>query len=376
MIELRHMHVLLVEDNLGDARLVQLSLKAETMVEFDVVHVDTIALAKERLKTGPVDAVLLDLSLPDSFGMNTVRAVIEAAPTVPIVVLTGLDDAEVGYRAVMEGAQDYLVKGHADGDQLRRAILYAEYRKSSQLMIESLNQRLDHILTALGEGVVGLDMSGKIIFHNPAILQMCGLSPEQIVGGVPQEALGEVGIHANARAFPGSEIAQTLEDGEVRHVSDAFLTRGDGTHVPVDYIVTPMKDGDGIEGAVVAYRDVSDRQQAFDVLQRQLGFHQKMIDALPLPLFYLDPEFVVLGCNLAFERQAKKSAFSMLGQYAHDVLPEEIAKILDEAVEKVEAGENYQEKLDFDGQSLLVTITAIEADTGELLGCACSLSRL
>ncbi|MBI5121512.1 MAG: PAS domain-containing protein [Rhodospirillales bacterium] len=375
MINLRHMNVLLVEDNPGDARLVQMALGAETLVEFDIVHVDSLSRAKEQLQAGPVDAILLDLSLPDSFGMNTVRSVMEAAPMVPIVVLTGLDDAEVGYKAVKEGAQDYLVKGHTDGDQLRRAILYAEYRKSSQLTIERLNQRLDHILNALGEGVVGLDMNGATVFLNPEILRMTGTEAGELMGRLPHDALREVDMQGVRQVFEGSPIALTLRDGEVRHVSDVFLTKTGGEKIPVEYIVTPMQDGGRIEGAVVAYHDVSDRQHAFDVLQRQLGFHQQMIDALPLPIFYLDAECVVLGCNLAFERRMGKSAFAFLGQDALKALPEPIAKMLERWLDRLEEGESCSEKIVL-ADPVTLTVSPIVDPAGELLGFAGTLSRI
>ncbi len=376
MSELRHMRVLLVEDNAGDARLVQLALASETLVEFDVVHADCLAVAKERLAAGGIDAVLLDLSLPDSFGMNTVRAVMEAAPAVPIVVLTGLDDAKVGYDSVKEGAQDYLVKGHADGDQLRRAILYAEYRKASQLTIERLHHRHDQILSSLGEGVVGLDASGKTVFLNPEILRMTGLASDDVMGRFPQTAFREIDADGRLCLFEGSQIAKTLADGQVRHVSDVFLTSQDGTPIPVDYIVNPMRgQADGIEGAVVAYRDVSDRQQAFDVLRRQLDFHQRMIDAVALPLFYLDTECVILGCNLAFGKLVDKAPFAMLGQHAPDSLPVAIGGVLTGAMDRLLDGETVSLEILLD-EMVLLTLAPITDAREELLGFVGALSRV
>jgi PAS domain S-box-containing protein len=368
------MHVLLVEDNPGDAKLVQMALKAETMVEFNIVHVETLARAKECLAKGGIDAVLLDLSLPDSFGMKTIRAVMEAAPKVPIIVLTGLDDAEVGYKSVVEGAQDYLVKGHADGDQLRRAILYSEYRKHAQQTIESLNLRLDHILSSLGEGVVGIGLDGKVVFHNPEVLRMCELSPGDLENVVPQVALGEVDRHGVSSSFEASAIARTLQDGKVRHVSDTCLTRSDGALVPVDYIVTPMKDGETIEGAVVAYRDVSDREQAFDVLKRQLDFHQRMIDALPQPIFYLDRDFTMLGCNAVFEKEGGVAALSILGKFALEVLPDRLSSALEGALDSLQSGQVCLAEITGDGGSIL-KVTPIVGDDGTVLGFAGTLLK-
>src|SRR5688500_18485298 len=114
--------VLLVEDNLADARLFQAMLD-EYSGEYPTVHVERLSEALRRLtQEGEFAIVLLDLSLPDSTGLDTIRAVRKQAPQIPIIVLTGLDDEEVGTKAVQEGAQDYLVKGQFIASAFMRAI--------------------------------------------------------------------------------------------------------------------------------------------------------------------------------------------------------------------------------------------------------------
>jgi signal transduction histidine kinase len=123
--------ILLVEDNPGDARLLRETLRDGCVWPYDVEHVDRLGPALERLQSGDAaDVVLLDLSLPDAHGLDTVRRTLEAAPEVPIIVLTGLSDDALALEAVHAGAQDYLVKGEAAGDVLARAILYAIQRKA------------------------------------------------------------------------------------------------------------------------------------------------------------------------------------------------------------------------------------------------------
>jgi signal transduction histidine kinase len=122
--------VLLVEDNPGDARLIREELReversGEGAAAFSLVCADRLAAGLERLEAGKVDVVLLDLSLPDGHGLGTLERVREAAPSTPVLVLTGLDDHELAARAVSEGAQDYLVKGRVDGGVLGRTIRYA-----------------------------------------------------------------------------------------------------------------------------------------------------------------------------------------------------------------------------------------------------------
>lgn len=126
-MELHFTRVLLIEDNPGDAFLVG-ELLDEVGEEFRLEHVTTLEAALKRLEHGGFEAILLDLSLPDASGLEGVRAVTQAAPEVPVVVMTGLADEGMARAAVREGAQDYLVKGQADGSGLVRAVRYAVER--------------------------------------------------------------------------------------------------------------------------------------------------------------------------------------------------------------------------------------------------------
>ncbi|HEV2125230.1 MAG TPA: ATP-binding protein, partial [Chloroflexota bacterium] len=121
--------VLLVEDNLSDARLIEESLKRARPLEADgrveLRRVARLEDALQAIAAEPPDAILLDLTLPDSRGLETFRRVHDRAPTVPVVVLSGLADESVAARAVRDGAQDYLVKGQADGQVLVRSLRYA-----------------------------------------------------------------------------------------------------------------------------------------------------------------------------------------------------------------------------------------------------------
>ena len=121
--------VLLVEDNPGDARLVEIALSEPGPVEFKLERVGLLSAALRRLEKEEFNIMLLDLSLPDSQGMDTVTAVREQHQEVPIVVLTGLDDESKALGALRTGAQDYLVKGTATGETLRRTIRYAIERR-------------------------------------------------------------------------------------------------------------------------------------------------------------------------------------------------------------------------------------------------------
>ncbi len=116
---------LLVEDNEGDHRLLKAALAEVSDSQIELGHVSRLADAVNWLAREKFDVMLLDLSLPDSQGLNTLAQARQAAPGVPIVVMTGLDDAAMAIRALESGAQDYLVKAKFDGNQLVRAIRHA-----------------------------------------------------------------------------------------------------------------------------------------------------------------------------------------------------------------------------------------------------------
>ncbi len=116
--------ILLVEDNLGDAVIFREKLDASDL-DYELVHAKRLADGLEQLHSGHFDIMMVDLSLPDAHGMEAVIKVREAAPTHPLIVLTGLDDARAAAEAKHRGAVDYLVKWYVDSDSLARYIRYA-----------------------------------------------------------------------------------------------------------------------------------------------------------------------------------------------------------------------------------------------------------
>src|SRR5438270_906756 len=111
MLDTTSCNILLIEDNPGDARLIQMMLEGWQDTRFEFNCVRRLSEGLETLTARTIDALLLDLTLPDSYGIDTLIRVHKHAPRLPIVVLTGLDDAELGIKALQSGAQDYLVKG-------------------------------------------------------------------------------------------------------------------------------------------------------------------------------------------------------------------------------------------------------------------------
>src|SRR5215211_2653320 len=133
--------VLLVEDNPGDARLVEILLsEVDSLGSFEITPAERLDEALEHLDDSTFDVILLDLSLPDSSGLETVEVVRTRVPLTPLVVLTGRDDEETALRALQSGAEDYLVKGRGDSELMARSIRYAIERKKAEENLAHLKQ--------------------------------------------------------------------------------------------------------------------------------------------------------------------------------------------------------------------------------------------
>ncbi|MCZ6679061.1 MAG: EAL domain-containing protein [Candidatus Poribacteria bacterium] len=147
--------VLLVEDNPTDFLLLREALAEATVVQFKLTRVDSLSEALRRVSEQGFDVILLDLSLPDSHGFDTLRQMHAQASDVPIVVLTGTDDETLAVKAVQAGAQDYLVKYEVDSRLLVRVVRYAIERKATEKHLAQL-ARYDS-LTGLANRALFMD---------------------------------------------------------------------------------------------------------------------------------------------------------------------------------------------------------------------------
>lgn len=155
-------NVLLIEDNPGDARLLRELLQETGSSQFELVHADRFSEALTWLSQRRFDVVLLDLSLPDAHGLDTISRLGSQAEGTPIVILTGLNDEEIAIRALQQGAQDYLVKGHADGQLLARALRYSIQRHKAEESLKARNREL-MVLRKISEAILAsLDLNSVL----------------------------------------------------------------------------------------------------------------------------------------------------------------------------------------------------------------------
>lgn len=175
--------ILLIEDEPGDAGLVQISLRNSKVIRFEVDWVENLSDASTKLAECSFDVLLLDLSLPDSSGLETLQNVQKLTGEIPVIVLTGQNDTDFALTALKEGAADYLVKGDFSDDSLIRTIRHTLQRAE----MESRNRLLVAALEATINGVVITDRDATIRWANPAFSKLTGYGLDEAIGRKPAE---------------------------------------------------------------------------------------------------------------------------------------------------------------------------------------------
>jgi len=271
--------ILLVEDNPGDARLIQLLLAeardASRIGESDLVCVDTLEKGLQKLETEErFDIILLDLSLPDAYGRETYLRMQRGAPDLPVVALTGNDDEKLAEELVAAGAQDYLVKGQVDGRLLARAMRYAIERKRSEEKLRLVAQVFEVAI----EGILVTDADQAIASVNRAFSGLTGFDEHEIAG---RSMFGREGSDGLFRKVWATQAGADHWQGE------AICHRGGGEEFPVWLNVNAVKNAMGrITHFVAAFNDITVLKRTEERL-RHIAHHDALT-GLPNRILFED----------------------------------------------------------------------------------------
>jgi len=248
--------ILLVEDNPGDARLLEWYLSKPGAETFELTRAERLADARERLAERRFDAVLLDLSLPDSSGLDTVRAVRGVAGMTPIVVMTVLDDEEAALQALRSGAQDYLVKGKFESRDLARVLRYAIERQRTEAALRESEERYRDLLENATDLIQSVGPDGKYRFTNRQWRETLGYSEDEVVRLSIFDVLAPES-HDHCRRLFG----ELMQGGRAACAEATFLTK-DGRRVFVEgNLSCSLKDGKPAATRGF-FRDITERKRA------------------------------------------------------------------------------------------------------------------
>jgi PAS domain S-box-containing protein len=308
--------VLLIEDNPGDARLMREYLSDPAGTSFTLEHVSTLAQGLERLAAGGIDLVLLDLSLPDSPMPDTFRRAHLAAPDVPIIVMSGLDDEKFAIQTVQEGAQDYLVKSHVDTRLLVHAMRYAIERKRAEEALAQERDLFHTLLDNLPDRIFFKDTQSRFTRINRALTDHFKIAH-------PREAVGK-----SDHDFFTAEHADTALEDEKRIMAtgEAVLGKVERETVPdggVTWALTsklPLKNRQGkVIGNFGISRDISEIKKFEEQLETERNLLRSLIDNLPDYIYVKDTEGRYLLDNISHRRWLGAAAESeVIGKRVSD----------------------------------------------------------
>ncbi|MEZ4885703.1 MAG: response regulator [Chitinophagales bacterium] len=335
---MERIQILLIEDNPGDAKLVEIFLRESTSIDFDLVHATRLSEGLEHVKQGKrFDIMLLDLSLPDSSGFDTLTKAIKNVPhTVSIVVLTGLDDESVGVKAVKMGAQDYLVKGQIDTSSLTRSVLHAIERRRMQLKVEESEKRFRHVFEDSQDAIYITTPEGQFSDFNQSLLKMFGYTREEFTS-LTKESLFD---DKESLDIFNEELERTgvVKDFEAR------LKRKNGSVLDCLFTSTAWRSIDGeLTGYHGMIRDVTIRkktqelEKAKQIAERSAMLKGQFLDNMSHEI--RTPMNVVIGMTHLLEHTAltnKQQEYIRALKLSADNLLKLINSILD--FSKIEAG--------------------------------------
>ncbi len=254
------LNILLVEDNPGDALLVREMLSGGGLYK---IHTSiSLATAIDNLFQKDIDLILLDLGLPDSLGFSTLTRMLEVASQVPIVVLTGHQDEDLGIRAVQEGAQDYLVKGEVNDLLLKRTIRYSIERKQAA---ERLRERtaeltetrdtLQTIMQTAPLAIIGLNIAGSVISWNTKAENLLGWTADEALDKAPPYICGK--LQQEFQIF-----LHTVISGGTIYGKEVTLCTKNGVEITLRAFAAPQHSTEGtILGATILYEDITDQHR-------------------------------------------------------------------------------------------------------------------
>src|SRR6202171_2473250 len=249
--------ILLIDDDPSHAKAFEEALIAAGEGPSNFEWVRTLSSGIEKLAHKGVWAIFLNLFLPDSRGLDTLDRLLSVTSTAPIVVSGGVDNEDIVKAAMLHGAQDYLLEGHADSYSFARAIRNIIEREIARQELFAEKERAQVTLNSIGDAVLSTDISGNVTYLNVVAEHMTGWSRKEALGHPLNEVFQIVDGTTHKPAQNPLELA-IEENRTVGLTANCILVRRDGYESAIEDSAAPIHDRDGkVSGAVIVFHDVS-----------------------------------------------------------------------------------------------------------------------
>lgn len=319
----RPIHVLLIEDNPGDIRLVRELLGETRYGQFPLTQVGRLDAGIRCLNEATIDVILLDLSLPDSQGVETLIRMHAAARGIPIVLMTGLEDEELGLHLIQAGAQDYLIKGQTSAPLLSRALRYAVGRKRLEEELREQTRFLQSVLNSMADGVVMADETGTFRVWNPAAEHILGSGPAKRTVGQWSDDF-TICLPDRVTAYPPEAIplARAIQGESVTGATLFLKRRSQGDDLWLDVSARPLRDEMGlVKGGVIVFRDITESRRTDEALRDSEDRFRAIMDNSPALIFLKDLEGRYLQANRQFETVSHLTQKDLVGKTDDEIFP-------------------------------------------------------
>ena len=269
--------LLLIEGDSTEGKLILEALVDPRASSFDVDWVRLLSDGLKRLGERKTGLVLLDLCLPDSEGIATFEKVFAAAPHIPIVVLSRLNDESTANESLKRGAYDYLLKDHLDRYTLTRALRHVIERKGVEDVLFNEKEHAQVTLNSIGDAVLSMDISGNVTYINRVGETMTGWSRQEAVGR-PLAEVFQI-IDGTTRKPARNPLEEAILENQVIGLNPTcVLIRRDGLELAIEDSTAPVRDRFGqVTGAVIVFRDVS-ASRAMTIKMSHLAQHDSLTD--------------------------------------------------------------------------------------------------